>query len=417
MKESVVTVDALTASGEGVARLDGASVRLENALPGERWRVRREGAAWVAVAREADSDARVEPPCGAFGRCGGCTWQHASPETQRASRLERIQRALPPALRETPVTYVASDSPYGYRTRARFHWVTPGRRTLLGFLARRSNTVVDLDACPVLVPALEAALPALREAVSALGGRGEAALALGEGGRPVASLRPDQALGESAYAVGRALVARGFAGVALWTPGVSAPAIEGDPCPVQVGGDGLPLRAGIGGFGQANGSLNVALAAYVDGEAEAPGRSVVELYAGAGNLTVRLARSAARVAAVESDRDATGALRANLAARGLTNVSVNEEPVEARTRPWKADVVVLDPPRTGAKEASALLVASPVRRVVYVSCDPESLGRDLQALSAKYRLTKLAAFEMFPQTALIEVVATMVLAKGAAGRA
>ena len=149
-------------------------------------------------------------------------------------------------------------------------------------------------------------------------------------------------------------------------------------------------------------------------EAEAADRSLVELYAGAGNLTVRLARSARTVTAVESDRDAVEALRANLAARGLANVKVHEEAVEARVKPWKADVVVLDPPRSGAKEACALLTSSPVRRVVYVSCDPESLGRDLLTLSAKYSLARLTAFEMFPQTALVEVVAT--LARAGSGR-
>lgn len=416
MKESLVTIESLSASGEGIARLNGAPVRLDDTLPGERWRIRREGNGWATVAREESSEARVVAPCAVFGRCGGCTWQHASPSAQQAARLERLQRALPPALRATTVTYVASDAPYGYRTRARLHWTMSGKRVLLGFLERRSSTIVDLPSCPVLVPALEAALPALREAIAALGGRGEAAIALGEGGRPVASLRPQRPLDERGYAVGRALLTKGFAGVALWTPGVSAPAIEGDPCPVQVGGDGLPLRAGIGGFGQANGSLNPTLAEYVDGEAQAAGRSVVELYAGAGNLTVCLAKSAAKVTAVESDRDAAEALRVNLAARGIANVSVHEEAVEARTRPWKADVVVLDPPRTGAREACAVLVGAPVRRVVYVSCDPEHLGRDLLALSAKYTVQRLAAFEMFPQTALVEVVATLVATKGA-GRA
>ncbi|MBK8694501.1 MAG: class I SAM-dependent RNA methyltransferase [Deltaproteobacteria bacterium] len=414
MKEQIVTIDALTASGDGVARIGDALVRLENTLPGERWLVRREGGAWVPTEREGESEGRVQPGCEAFGRCGGCTWQHASPAVQQAARLDRIRRALPPALRAVPIGYVPSDVAYGYRTRARLHWITPGKHTYLGFLGRRSSNVVDLAGCPVLVPSLDAAMPALREAVTALGGRGEASLALGEGGRPVASLRPERPLDERGYAVGRALLARGFAGVALWTPGATAPALEEDPSPVQVGGDGLPLRASIGGFGQAHGSLNASLAAYVDEEAQSADRAVVELYAGAGNLTVRLARSARTVTAVESDRDAVEALRHNVAARGLTNVKVHQEAVEARTKPWKADVVVLDPPRSGAKEACALLTSSPVRRVVYVSCDPESLGRDLLTLSAKYSLARLTAFEMFPQTALVEVVAT--LARAGSGR-
>lgn len=99
MKEQIVTIDALTASGDGVARIGDALVRLENTLPGERWLVRREGGAWVPTEREGESEGRVQPGCEAFGRCGGCTWQHASPAVQQAARLDRIRRALPCAAR------------------------------------------------------------------------------------------------------------------------------------------------------------------------------------------------------------------------------------------------------------------------------------------------------------------------------
>jgi 23S rRNA (uracil1939-C5)-methyltransferase len=133
-------------------------------------------------------------------------------------------------------------------------------------------------------------------------------------------------------------------------------------------------------------------------------RDVLELFAGAGNLTVVLAREAKSVLAIEQDADAADACRQNLRARGLT-ATVRTDDAESYRPPSRPDVVVLDPPRTGAPGAIARLVHVGVPEIVYVSCDPPTLGRDLKTLAAAgYALTDAVALDMVPQTAHLESV-------------
>ncbi len=147
--------------------------------------------------------------------------------------------------------------------------------------------------------------------------RGEVSLALGAGGAPVASVYPDgDARAGDAYTACAALVSDGFAGVALWPPGASTAAISGDPRPAIAGADGAPMVLGVDGFAQANASLNASLAEAVVRLCPAENRRVLELYAGAGNFTVLLARRAASVTAVESDAGAAPRRCARTSRRG-----------------------------------------------------------------------------------------------------
>ena len=158
---------------------------------------------------------------------------------------------------------------------------------------------------------------------------------------------------------------------------------------------------------QAHAGLNDALARHVAAEAAPEGKRVLELYAGHGNLSVLLARGAAAFRAVEQDGPATEALRANLAARGLAARVHAGDAAEARLE--DAEVVVLDPPRSGAREvARRLAEPNGVERVVYVSCDPATLGRDLATLTAGgWTVERAVAFDMFPQTPHVETVVTL----------
>ena len=136
------------------------------------------------------------------------------------------------------------------------------------------------------------------------------------------------------------------------------------------------------------------------------GQRVVELYAGAGNLTVLLAQKAAQLTAVEDDSGACDAARENLRARGL-RAKVSQADANTHAIGDAAQAVVLDPPRTGARAACGAIVKSKARRVVYVSCDPPTLGRDLEILSERFQLVSVDLFEMFPHTSHIEAVALL----------
>lgn len=391
-------------------RLDGQTFGLGGTLPGEVLRVRREGSALHLLALETPSPERVEARCPVVARCGGCTWQHASAEAQRDARLAMLAKALPAPLRALPVAYTASPVRYGWRTRARLAWrVLRAGGVVLGYRARSQREVVDVPGCPVLHPRLEAVLETLRATLSEVGSSGEVNLALGRGEAPVVSIHPAGVLGPRAYLLPEALCGRGFVGAALWPEGVTAGVLAGDPRPVVDGPDGAPLVLGIDGFGQAHTTLNPALAAAVAEACAAEGRSVLELHAGAGNFTVMLAPRARKISAVETHPGSVEALRDNLAARGLGDrVTVRMESAEEAVGPGvRADVVLLDPPRSGAREVCEALARKPVRRVVYVSCDPSTLGRDLGVLSAVYRVESIQAWEMFPHTPHVECVVTL----------
>jgi 23S rRNA (uracil1939-C5)-methyltransferase len=211
---------------------------------------------------------------------------------------------------------------------------------------------------------------------------------------------------EAVYRAARALVDEGaFAGVSLRIGEATRPAVAdaGDCRQHALGHDAVPMLAPVHAFAQANAAANALLVARVAELAEPDGARVLELFAGHGNLTVALATARA-LTALELDRDAVAALRENLSARGHTHVQVVE--ADASRLPRDAfDVVVLDPPREGAREALAVLStrAPAPERIVYVSCDPSTLARDLGLLAAAgYRPDAASVVDMFPQTAHLE---------------
>jgi 23S rRNA (uracil1939-C5)-methyltransferase len=180
---------------------------------------------------------------------------------------------------------------------------------------------------------------------------------------------------------------------------------------VDVGADRIEISSG--GFVQANALLREALAEAVL-EAAARGERALELFAGAGFFSLGLARRFGRLVAVESDPRAADDLRRNLRAAGLGDADVIGQPVEEALRTpalrgLRPDAVVLDPPRTGLAPGAARDLASlGADRIVYVSCDPATLARDLGLLAdAGYALRSVALFDLFPQTAHVEALARL----------
>lgn len=401
MSERETVARWLSEKGDGVIESGHGLVRLPDLLPGERVRSRSDGRGWTHE-RLSDSAERVAPGCAVFGTCGGCTVRHASAALQGETREDLVRRALKRSLGDVAVRYLPAPTRDRWRVRARLQWSRDGAAVRLGFFERASHAVVDLPACPVLTPMLEDALPALRQGLGAIARRGEVALAQGRGG-PVVCVFPESQPDAKGYLAAEALCAQGFAGVALRPPGAQG-SVWGDPRPMVRGGDGEDLVTGIDGFSQSNDGVNALLAAEVISLLGAGGKDVFEFHAGAGNFTVALARVARRVTALESDGDAVAALRENLATRGLTNVTVRHESDEAVRGPVKADLALLDPPRTGARAVVEMLARHPVRAVVYVSCDPATLARDLDVLGAAFAVRAVTALEMFPHTLHVETV-------------
>jgi 23S rRNA (uracil1939-C5)-methyltransferase len=407
------TVRDLSRFGEGVVQTERGQVFAPGTLPGERVvlrRVRKQGKVLRSDrVRVLDpSGQRVEPACPIVGRCGGCPLMIASRPLQGKFKRGLLEQALAglPGAEAVELGWVGTKQTLGYRRRARLSWSRGGGRLRLGYHPPRSHEVADVRACAVLHPALDRASATLRRALSAhLTDRGELHLALGNEERPVAALRSDEPQPPEVYQALEQLVREGaLAGAALRAGGASTDATWGEPREVRAGADGAPLRGTVAGFSQAHDEVNRALVGRVL-ELSRPGdRDVLELFCGAGNLTVALARTARSVLAIEQDEEAAEACRENLRARGL-RATVRTDDAEAYRAPSRPDVAVLDPPRTGAPGAVRRLIKLGVPEIVYVSCDPPTLGRDLETLAgAGYVPTDAVALDMFPQTAHLESV-------------
>ena len=206
-----------------------------------------------------------------------------------------------------------------------------------------------------------------------------------------------------------AVTSGAIAGASVVVGDASRPAVIGDPTPWMTGADGEPLRLAPGGFGQATEAINTQLAKHVaDIVARWRPQRAVELYAGAGNLSILLARQVDDLVCVESNRGACAAARANLSERGLAAaVRVVEGDADAHAWSPATRLVVLDPPRTGARAVAERLAAARTPYVVYVSCDPSTLGRDLLLLKDTHVPVSVASFEMFPNTSHVEAVVAL----------
>jgi 23S rRNA (uracil1939-C5)-methyltransferase len=412
------SITSLAPGGDGVALVELGGERravfVPHAAPGDRARVevdpsRRPARGRVLRLVSPGAD-RVSPACPWSTRCGGCDWMHLSIEAQERTHVEHVRAALPTAWRNETIATFAAPQALAYRARARVHVRSlRGGGVAVGMHEARSHEPVEVDTCAVLDPVLEGARRALAGLFEGARGRGDVQIAFGAGGVPVLDVHWDADLPPPVFARLEAAVAAGaIAGAQVTLGEATRPARIGDPTPWMTGADGAPLRLAPGGFAQASEAVNAALVRHVV-EVVRPWREekAVELYAGAANVSVLLAREVGDLACVESNRDACQAARGNLAARGLANVRVIEG--DAGEYSWNKSVrlIVLDPPRTGARAIAERLAAARVPHVVYVSCDAQTLGRDLAILDKGYAPVSMKAFEMFPQTSHVEIVVAL----------
>jgi 23S rRNA (uracil1939-C5)-methyltransferase len=404
VRDIVQNGEAVVETPRGVVFLRGALIgeRVSLALDARPGRVLRGRLLRVLE----PSAARVEPSCPHASRCGGCSLLHASVAEQRALRLRLLREALRKAGWEAPIHETHAEQQLGYRRRARLAFQVERGGRKLGFRRERSHELADVESCEVLHARLGAALAALRvRLLPELAGEGELSLALGRDEQPVLVLRSPGPQPPPVYSACAALVAEAaLCGIGLYAAGASKPALFGDPTEWSEGFDGQPLAGALGGFSQAHAEINRALVGRVVELAAAPGQRLLELYAGHGNFSVALAREAAGFTAVEHDPGACAALRQNFELRGLVGRVVEGDAL-AYPIPAGIDVALLDPPRTGAPGLLGRLALRKPKRILYVSCNPQTLARDLAELHAeRYRPAWVEAFEMFPQTAELETL-------------
>ncbi len=411
----------LVYGGEALGHYQGRTVLVPLALPGERLEVEEvRTAKGVLRARPLKvltaAPERVEAPCPYFDRCGGCHYQHFDAKGQSVAKREILRETLRRLGRiswdgEIPIH---AAQPLNYRNQAEFK---VEKRTdggvSLGFFASGSHRVVDLDACLILSPRLNAVLATLRapEWSARLGACREIEMLVDDRDEEV-MLTLHGAFGTER---GKLLAQDCLAGL----PGVVSVAIgEEGRRPPQVWGKAALVCAvkefryqvSPGCFFQASRFLLPELVDTVT--SDAAGSLALDLFAGVGLFTLPLAHRFATVIGVEASARAAADLAVNARTHGLDNVRAVPQKVYdflrrfAQTSP---DLVVLDPPRCGVgASALELLAALRPRRVHYVSCSPPTLARDLDFLQKRgYHLEAVELFDLFPQTYHIECVARL----------
>lgn len=420
----LLEIQGLAHDGRGVARSpEGKTVFVEGALPGERVSVavhRTRKRFDEAHVRELVSPSveRVAPPCPHFGRCGGCDLQHLALPAQRRHKQAVLTELLgrQGITLEAPPELLAGAGEH-YRRRARLGVkVDADGGVHLGFRARHTHRLIDIESCTVLVPALAALLAPLRRQLEALAAPrqvGHLELLESERGTVLVVRQLREHDGDArrwrAFAEARGVHLARWLGRETprleWltpTPSLESrvPGPEGD----------IPLRVEPGDFLQANAEINrrmvdTALAWLAP---RLRGARLLDLFAGIGNFSLPLAAAGARVTTAEGSPAMVERLAGNAAANDLAVESHQADlgdPAAVRellatTRPG---VVVLDPPREGAEAVSRALAAQPVPCLLYVSCDPATLSRDAARLvEGGYRIVRAAVADMFVHTAHLE---------------
>ncbi len=418
-----LTIASLAPGGDGVAHVevDGErrAVFVPHAAPGDVMSAEVDASQRPARGRPLEllvaGPDRVSPACPWSTRCGGCDWMHLSVDGQTRAHVEHLRAALPSEWRQTSILVHPAPAAIGYRTRARVHVRCRRGKVAVGMNESKTHDPVDVDACAVLEAPIEHARRQVGGVFEGSRGHGEVQIALGADRMAVLDATWSGELDAQCFArLEQAVARRDLAGARVTIEGASRPAVIGDPTPWARAADGEPLRLAPGGFAQASEKMSAILARHV-AELVRPLRvdKGVEFFAGAGTISVLLAREVGDLVLVESSREACDAARANLAARGLTGRVVE---MSAEDYPWSpaTKLAVLDPPRTGARALAERLGPSRIQHIVYVSCDTQTLARDLKLLAPAYDVRSVAAFEMFPQTSHVETVVLLERRRGGA---
>ncbi len=399
-----LTITRLGAGGDGLAEAAGGDVFVPFALPGETVTIGRDGGRARLDSVEVASPDRIEPFCPYFGRCGGCVAQHIGPDLYGKWKRAKVASALERAGLSVTVEPL-QDAHGAGRRRVVFHARLVDGATVVGFMEAKSHRLVPIESCPIAVPALSAAPRVAKVLAGLLTGGGkplDIAVTATVAGLDV-DLRGSGDPGETrrqrliALAAELDLARLSLHGEVL---------IERRPPASAVGPAAIVPPAG--GFLQATAAGEAALAkAVVAGVGRA--KRVVDLFAGIGPFSLRLAQGA-EVHAVEVERAMLAALdRAARATPGLRRVTT--EARDLFRRPLlpgeldRFDALVLDPPRSGAEAQIAQVIPSSLEHVVMASCDPGTFARDAATLVAGgFAIERVLPVDQFKWSAHVEIV-------------
>lgn len=428
-------IDRLSHEGRGVARTeDGRIVFVRNALPGETvlakvTRVKRQ--LWEASAIEVQaspSEHRVTPPCAHAQICGGCNLQHVSISEQRRHKqavlteqlahfggLSPTEGFLPPLV----------DVTEGYRRKARLacKYVVARERVMVGFREAASHFIADIESCPVLIERVGTLLPQLSEMMTGLSIRDK-----------IPQIEVAAGDDEIAFVV-RHLAPLSVSDLQAWVSFCQAhhitlylqpggldtvhkvwPDDQRERLTTSIPNLDLTYHFHPLDFLQVNKAINDQLIPLALSLLElSPDDRVLDLFCGLGNFTLPIAQKVAEVVGVEGSLEMVQRGSENAKANGLDNIAFHQadltKPIAEQSWFGEYDKLLIDPPRSGAADVVSQIHQLKPRRVVYVSCNPATLARDVGLLhSAGYKLKKAGILDMFPHTKHVESIALLVRA-------
>jgi 23S rRNA (uracil1939-C5)-methyltransferase len=423
-----LSIEKLVYGGDGLAHADGNTVFVPYVLPGEEVRAAvkstKKKLIWGQLLEVTSaSEQRVKARCPHFQTCGGCHYQHIAAGEQLRLKKDILRETLS---RLGGITWDGpiqehSAEPYGYRNRAQWA-VRDAKPRAIGYFLPESSLIVPIDECPVLSPMLaktfeqlqnmtrSAILPERILEIEAFADSSDTKIALN-----VAFERFPRPAKELAAALQEALPQ--IDSLLLLDQSKNRFELTGPGYLFQDAG-GYRFRVSHLSFFQVNRFLIEDLLRTMT--AGAKGEVALDLYAGVGFFTLPLARSFTKVVSVDANLAATNDLYANAEVAGVTITSHNEHAEEfLRKTNEKPDFVSLDPPRAGlGVEAASKLAALGAPEIVYLSCDPSTLARDLAVLTGsskktdsnstatpganRYEITEVHLFDLFPQTFHLE---------------
>jgi 23S rRNA (uracil1939-C5)-methyltransferase len=403
-----VTIEKLVHEGMGLGRHLGRVVFVPFSVPGDHLSVRPVEVKKTFARAEIiqiikPGKGRVTPACPHFQKCGGCQLQHLEYPRQVETKrqiLEEILHHRLPETRELTIAMSACPQPYSYRSRARMQVRGCGPKTAVGFFRCRSHAVEDIESCPLFRPSLNEALSSLRQyklKVDTDASPQEMDLACSEEEDAWAT----ECIGEGSNEGMIPLLGTRRKGQVILRR--------------KAGEFTYSVTASV--FFQANDFMVSELAALAMELAESKGNNAaLDLYAGVGLFSLPLAHQFAKVIAVENSEPSARLCMANASSAGIHNIQAACADVStwlksegAQSSP-KFDLVVLDPPRTGAgAEVMEQIRKLDPETIIYVSCDPQTLTRDIAQISPhRYKIDFVHGLDMFPQTYHFETIVRLI---------
>lgn len=428
-ENTTVTIESLTHDGRGVAHVDGKTVFVDGALPGERLEIaftrvhRRYNEAKVAGIIEASKN-RVEPACEWFGVCGGCSLQHLSPEAQIEAKQQAMLEGLQQIGRVQPdeVLVPITGPVWGYRRKARLgvkHVAKKGR-VLVGFREKRNSFLADIRRCEILAPAVGKKLEALSALIGSMDARHtipQVEVAVTDTATALVFRHLEPLAQKDRERLTQFGKAEGFD---IWLQPAGPDSItrlSSDDVLLAYGHQDFNINIEVGplDFYQVNADINRKMVKRVIELLDLrPEDRVLDLFCGLGNFTLPMATRAGEVTGVEVDQVMVERARLTAEKNAIHNTRyfVADLMGDMAHAPWlreRYDKILLDPPRTGAKEVIEKIGGIGARKIVYVSCNPGTLARDLGILvhDFGYRLHSAGVMDMFPHTAHVESVAVL----------